>query len=143
VSRREKGPGVILIVESSSAANPAPASREFNSDTQSQKVCRRCGEARPRELFRSQPRHRDGLGSWCKPCALDRTQQWRGEHRESLNARRREQYAAVRGGPVRPYTRPAARQGGIGSRANTYDAPNPAPAFCTPIRDSVSPEAML
>ena len=106
---REKGPGVESIVESSTSRNPVPASRESNSDTQSQKTCRRCGEARPRDQFRSEPRNYDALGSWCKPCALDRTQQWRREHRERLNARRRDQYAADHVGPVRPYARPAIR----------------------------------
>jgi hypothetical protein len=62
---------------------------------QTHKRCTRCGDWLPRSLFRPNPKIRSGLSSWCKPCQLERTQQWRAEHRDELNARRREQYGST------------------------------------------------
>ena len=68
------------------------------------KACCHCGETKPATAFRRNPAMRDGLGSWCRPCHLVRTQQWRQEHRERILQARREQYAREHDG-VRPYRR--------------------------------------
>lgn len=57
-----------------------------------EKRCRRCGETKPVAAFRPNLRMRDGLGSWCRACAVERTRQWRAEKREEILRRRREHY---------------------------------------------------
>lgn len=56
---------------SGSAPAPVPASspvRRGKAKTATGKVCKGCGEMRPRESFLSEPRNRDGLGARCRPC---------------------------------------------------------------------------
>jgi hypothetical protein len=55
--------------------------------------CARCGLDLSIKLFRADPRKLNGLASWCKPCFVDRTRQWRQEHRDEILARRRAWYA--------------------------------------------------
>jgi 5-methylcytosine-specific restriction endonuclease McrA len=54
--------------------------------------CTRCDRDLPVSDFPPAPRMRSGLSSWCKPCIVDRTRQWRAEHREVLVAKRRAAY---------------------------------------------------
>jgi hypothetical protein len=56
------------------------------------RLCTRCGQLKSPADFRPHPRMRDGLTSWCKSCAVARTRQWRADHRDELNARRRAAY---------------------------------------------------
>ena len=56
------------------------------------RVCARCSQSQPIESFRM-----NGKGyrtSYCRPCALEVTQEWRERNRDELNARRRAAYAA-------------------------------------------------
>lgn len=53
------------------------------------KVCARCKERKPTDDFRPDPQMRCGLGSWCKPCCLSSTREWRARNAEQINARRR------------------------------------------------------
>jgi hypothetical protein len=56
--------------------------------TPTTKRCARCEHDLPVEDFRADPRMRCGLNSWCKRCHLARTQEWRDDNRDALNARR-------------------------------------------------------
>jgi hypothetical protein len=58
------------------------------------KSCARCGQSKPADAFRANPRNRDGLRSYCIACEVERNREWRAQHRDSLNALRRERYAA-------------------------------------------------
>jgi hypothetical protein len=57
------------------------------------KLCTRCKRSRPREEFRLNPKMRDGLGSWCRRCSVERTRQWRADNRVAYNSRARQRYA--------------------------------------------------
>jgi hypothetical protein len=37
-----------------------------------QKLCRDCGETKPHEAFTRNPRLKDGVGTYCRPCASRR-----------------------------------------------------------------------
>ena len=50
--------------------------------------CTNCGEFLPFSAFRPNLRLSSGWNSWCKACCVERTRQWRLEHRED-NERRR------------------------------------------------------
>ena len=63
-----------------------------------ERPCARCRRSLPRSEFHAQPRAADGLSSWCKDCARERTKQWRADHREALNEARRAQYRKAREG---------------------------------------------
>jgi hypothetical protein len=54
------------------------------------KECTRCQQWLPADAFPRNARLLSGLGSWCKRCQVEYTRQWRAEHREELNARRRQ-----------------------------------------------------
>lgn len=103
-SRSLTGPGVSDRETVCVTSTPPLVSGRNIRDLAPPKACRHCGETKPAPAFPLNPRMRDGLGSWCKPCHLVRTQQWRREHRERINASRRAQYAAEHG-EVRPYAR--------------------------------------
>ena len=47
------------------------------------KSCRKCGEEKPPPAFRSNPRCRDGLSSWCAECHNEATRLWRKKRREA------------------------------------------------------------
>jgi hypothetical protein len=47
------------------------------------KRCRKCGEDKPCPEFRSNPRCRDGLSSWCAECHNEATRLWRKRRREA------------------------------------------------------------
>ena len=85
------------------------ARRSAKLSVPTEKRCVRCGESKPVAEFRRNPRMRDGFGSWCRECSVARTREWRAEHREELNARRRAEYAAAKRGAVRPYRRRVVR----------------------------------
>jgi len=53
------------------------------------RLCTRCERTLPLSAFGTNRRMRDGLSSWCRQCAADRTRQWRAEVRDEYNARRR------------------------------------------------------
>jgi hypothetical protein len=53
------------------------------------KRCSRCCEWLPAAAFRPNPRMSSGLHSWCRACAREGMREWRAEHREQLNAKRR------------------------------------------------------
>jgi hypothetical protein len=56
--------------------------------------CTRCRRQLPADAFRLVPRNtRRGRSSWCKACSLDRTQEWRAENRDEINARRRARHS--------------------------------------------------
>jgi hypothetical protein len=60
------------------------------------KTCRKCGEEKPVEEFRRNPRISDGLSSWCSVCHVAATRDWRRRNKELNNKRRRERYARQR-----------------------------------------------
>lgn len=41
------------------------------------KQCRRCGETKPSGLFGAEPRNRDGIKSYCRPCDSKVANAWR------------------------------------------------------------------
>ena len=47
------------------------------------KKCRKCGEEKPSPKFRSNPRCRVGLSSWCVDCHNEATRLWRKRRREA------------------------------------------------------------
>ncbi len=47
------------------------------------KRCRKCGEEKPPPAFRSNPRCRDGLSSWCAECHNEATRLGRKKRREA------------------------------------------------------------
>lgn len=51
------------------------------------KVCKRCEKEMPLAEFRADPRYRDGLGSWCRPCHRERNSEWAKENRARLTAK--------------------------------------------------------
>lgn len=59
--------------------------------------CARCDELLPLAAFRPDARLQDGLSSYCRPCAVERTREWRRQHRNDLNTRKRKLYKARRG----------------------------------------------
>lgn len=50
------------------------------------KQCRKCNEWLPTEAFRRNPKLKSGLHSWCKPCCVARTRQWRAENPDYVEA---------------------------------------------------------
>jgi hypothetical protein len=68
------------------------------------KRCTRCQGWLPDEAFRPNPKLKSGLSSWCKECQLEETRRWRAEHRDEINAARREAY-----GSSRPHRYPGQR----------------------------------
>jgi hypothetical protein len=54
------------------------------------KECTRCQRWLHADAFPRNSRLLSGLGSWCKRCQVEYTRQWRAEHRDELNARRRQ-----------------------------------------------------
>ena len=50
------------------------------------KRCRKCGEDKPCPEFRSNPRCRDGLSSWCAECHNEATRLWRSRKWEAEEA---------------------------------------------------------
>lgn len=53
------------------------------------RTCTRCRQWRPAWAFRPNPRLRGGLGSWCRPCHVRATREWRAQHADDINSRRR------------------------------------------------------
>jgi hypothetical protein len=58
-------------------------------------LCTRCKRLLPTTEFRASPRMRRGYRSWCRECHVDRTRQWRAEHRDAYNATTRQRYQAT------------------------------------------------
>jgi hypothetical protein len=69
------------------------------------KTCRKCGKEKQRSAFPSNPRTRDRLSSWCRPCHALACRRWREKDRaaaieefhrrqEADNKRLREQWRA-------------------------------------------------
>lgn len=52
------------------------------------KRCRKCGETRPVSEFYTEPRHRDGLFSWCKGCAVKAACERQALHPEKVKRTR-------------------------------------------------------
>lgn len=48
------------------------------------KVCRDCGEGKPRSDYHAHKRARDGLYPYCKPCSSKRNAAWRAKNAERL-----------------------------------------------------------
>lgn len=46
------------------------------------KTCRSCGQSKSRDHFYNYPRARDGLASYCKPCAGAKAKEWKTANRE-------------------------------------------------------------
>ena len=59
------------------------------------KVCRRCGNEKPEDVFYKDSRYRDGLYPWCKECH----KAWREATREKRNAQMREWHHKQRQDP--------------------------------------------
>lgn len=57
--------------------------------------CTRCGQMLPREQFRPNLRLSSGVNSWCKPCQVERTRQWRAANNEKYRRRKRQLYKRV------------------------------------------------
>ena len=57
------------------------------------KLCSACGETKPKEYFRPDPKMRCGLTSACKQCMHKRCQAWREKNREHVNAENRKAFA--------------------------------------------------
>ena len=53
------------------------------------KSCRKCGNEKECSEFRSNPRCRDGLSSWCAECHNEATRQWRRRKWEAEEAEAR------------------------------------------------------
>ena len=67
------------------------------NDPPAEKLCSGCEQWLPLDQFRSNPRLRTGLNSWCEKCGLERTCRWRAERpeaEEKYNAERRARYRA-------------------------------------------------
>jgi hypothetical protein len=80
----------------------APRARPYTRQPQDavERACSRCGARLPLSAFRL---IRGRPPSWCRACAVERTRQWRAEHRDTLNARRRDtapRYCAACGGSL-------------------------------------------
>ena len=59
------------------------------------RTCSRCKESMPLDAFRRDSR--GYLRSWCRPCCLAGTAEWRGRNRDALLARRRAAYPTREG----------------------------------------------
>ena len=59
-------------------------------------LCNHCQEWKPEDDFPPNPKMNRGRNSWCRPCHVERTRQWRAEHREAINERRRAAYAKAK-----------------------------------------------
>ena len=57
------------------------------------RLCARCGRYRSPRSF-PPGRVSDGLSSYCKPCAVAATREWRAANRETYNEGTRRSYAA-------------------------------------------------
>lgn len=55
--------------------------REDYPRSEAPKVCRRCQQTLPAAMFASNPRLRDGLHSYCRPCLHAYLVQWHHQHR--------------------------------------------------------------
>ena len=65
--------------------------------TPAQKRCTHCKQWLPAAAFLLNPRLKSGLSSWCRSCAVERTQQWRVDNPDYIdrtNAARRERWAS-------------------------------------------------
>lgn len=51
------------------------------------KTCRKCNTKRDELSFRSNPKVKSGLHSWCRPCEREECRKWRESHREYWKAR--------------------------------------------------------
>ena len=54
--------------------------------------CVKCEQLLPADQFRRNPDMRSGIHSWCRPCTVARTKQWRADNRDAQRARRRRDY---------------------------------------------------
>jgi hypothetical protein len=71
--------------------------------------CCRCQRWLPEGDFAPNPRMRDGIDSWCRPCHVAATRAWRERNRDYIDARnaaRRAEYAAKHGGLERACANP-------------------------------------
>jgi hypothetical protein len=59
-------------------------------------LCTRCQRLLPASAFRPSPRMRRAYSSWCLACHVDRTREWRIDHRDAINAHRRSVWAENR-----------------------------------------------
>ena len=53
------------------------------------KLCRRCGETKPFELFSNNKTNNDGLQSWCKECVNEYTKDYYQKNRTRILARQK------------------------------------------------------
>jgi hypothetical protein len=58
------------------------------------KTCRHCNVTKPKTEFPINRAMKDGLSSYCKPCAVIRSREWRGRQKEHLREYHRRYYAA-------------------------------------------------
>jgi len=54
--------------------------------------CARCDRWLPPDSFSRNTRMLRGRSSWCRPCSVERTRQWRAENRAAVNAATRARY---------------------------------------------------
>lgn len=60
------------------------------------KLCRRCSQIKPRRFFRLRPTRKDGLDSYCAPCAVQVSKQYADANRDAIKAKRAQHYLANR-----------------------------------------------
>jgi len=60
------------------------------------KLCKKCNTARPLTDFQKMTRSKDGLQAWCRACMKKQATDWRKDHREEYNRKRRELNIAMR-----------------------------------------------
>lgn len=51
--------------------------------------CARCEDYLPLEAFGPSQGTQDGLSSWCRPCHVTATREWRARNRKTINAKKR------------------------------------------------------
>jgi hypothetical protein len=90
-SDRSRAVGVARILGPPGRARAPRRERNFVTDGVTNGLgCTRCRRQLPADAFRPEPRNtRRGRSSWCKSCSVDRNREWRAEHADEINARRR------------------------------------------------------
>lgn len=66
--------------------------------------CARCRQVLPAAEFRPNPRLRSGLNSWCNPCQVAKTREWRAANRDKLAEWRRSNAERLRAKDRERYT---------------------------------------
>ena len=65
------------------------------SNANAMKECRRCKEVKLLTDFYKNKANKDGLGSYCKPCELRRTKEWKKKNPEAMKAHKRKHLYSI------------------------------------------------